>query len=176
MLSCWSRFWPGEDAAVGGGASPDRKGGAAGVDGRLAHHLGADIDEQHLGKGQARAVGDAAHLLDQVRRKPLERRQEGHGPGEERLASGQRPAAVSIARHRASSAERCEEHVGIAANEVAALAAVLEPALIGAAARFDQRQRLHRNASFRSMDDCEGPGKTFGRGAVNTTDPGRAMI
>ena len=39
-----------EDAAVGGGASSERKGGAAGIDGRQPHHLGADIDEQHLGE------------------------------------------------------------------------------------------------------------------------------
>ena len=91
---------PGEDAAVGGGAPPDRKGGAAGVNGRLTHHLGAHIDEQHLGKGQARAIGDAAHLLDQVRRKYLERRQEaiaGQGAPRVRAAAGRRYPSRAIA-------------------------------------------------------------------------------
>ena len=125
----------GQYGSLGSGAAARREGGAKGVGVRQPHDFGADVYEEHLGEGNARAGGDAAHFLDEMRRESVDRGQEAHRALQHLIACRQ---SVRAAKRPPTGFElQCfAEHVRIATDEVSGGAAVLEAALIRRPARF----------------------------------------
>jgi hypothetical protein len=131
----------GQDRTGRGPRAPERERRAAiGWRCRLGpqpEHLGAHVDQQHLVERALGAVGDAAHLLHQVRGEGFQARCEDAGRRQQvgwRRAAGlhrQRPQAPLVLDH-------FRQELRVAPDQVAAGTAVLSAALVRPALGPDQ--------------------------------------
>ena len=96
------------------------------------HHLGPDVDQQDLGEFQFCAIGNAAHLLDKMRRECFVLGQERQASRQQRVTiqgriDGKRPPGRFLA-------DRFQERVRVPRYQVSALPAMLQSTLVRPAA------------------------------------------